>query len=92
MRSFMCDPRVITLQFKAVYRGRIINWDDATYYRAYSVTSIQLDELLITLHLPECFVLDNRAKLHGKTAFMVSLYYISTPITSHSSKQQITLG
>jgi hypothetical protein len=91
MRSFMCDPRVITLPFKAVYRGRIRDWDDATCYRAYRFTSQQLDELVIALHLPEYFVLENRAKLRGETVLMVSLYYISTPVTQQETADHFGL-
>lgn len=91
MRSFMCDARVVTLPFKSVYRGRIRDWDDATCYRAYRFTPPQLDQILIDLHLPEYFVLDNRAKLRGETVLMVSLYYISTPVTQQQTADHFGL-
>jgi hypothetical protein len=33
------------------------------------------------LQLPEYFVMDNRAKLRGETVLLVSLYYLSEPVT-----------
>ena len=87
----MCDPRVVTLPFKAVYRGRIRDWDYDTCYRAYRFTPQQLDLLVLELHLPEYFVLDNRAKLRGETVLMVSLYYISTPVTQQQTADHFGL-
>jgi hypothetical protein len=64
-----------------IYRGRIRDWDDETCYRAYRFSPQQLDQLMLEMRLPEYFVLDNRTNLRGETVLMVSLYYISTPVT-----------
>lgn len=81
MQIFMCDPMVITLPFKSVYLGRIRDHDMDTCYRCFRFVPENLNRLVQVLQLPEYFVMDNRAKLRGETVMLVSLYYLSEPVT-----------
>ena len=81
MHIFMCDLMVITLPFKSVYLGRIRDHDMDTCYRCFRFVPENLYRLVRCLQLPEYFVLDNRAKLRGETVLLVSLYYLSEPVT-----------
>jgi hypothetical protein len=81
MRNYFLNPMIITLPFKSVYRSRIRDFDMDTCYRSFGHVPDNLFRIAAAINLPEVFTLDNGLRVSGETAMLVSLYYLTHPVT-----------
>jgi hypothetical protein len=81
MRAYFLNPIVITLPLKSVYRSRISDFDMDTCYRSFGHVPANLFRIATAINLPEVFTLDNGVRVSGEMAMLVSLYYLTHPVT-----------